>query len=61
MSNTDYSTYGYQRYELKVAVLTTLLTGIAYGEGQEIRRHRVMNMITGAYIVVYITSVYVIL
>ena len=58
MSDNDDSTCYYQR---KAAVSFTLFVGIAYGEGQEIPRHCVMNMITGAYIVVYIASVYVLL
>lgn len=52
----------------RVAVYSNLFNGIVYGEGQQTRpiskfflTHCALNIITGAYIVAYVTSVYVLL
>jgi hypothetical protein len=48
----------------KSAVYSNLLTGIVYGEEQllvQFISHCALHMITGAYILVYVTSVYVLL
>ena len=61
----ELSMYYYCLY--KQAVYGNLTTGTMYGEGQETHRHSPklnrysLHMITGAYIAVYVTSVYVIL
>jgi hypothetical protein len=53
--------------EYSGAVYSNLFIGIVYGEAQETSRsrpilsHCTTQMITGAYIVIYITSVYVLL
>ena len=58
MSNT----FGYNDY--KVAVYDNLFGGMVYGRGQETRRSSSIFLVTdpaGAYIVVYATSVYILL
>jgi hypothetical protein len=61
----DLSTYYYCLYGQ--AVYGNLSIGMIYGEGQETHRYSPklsqcsLIMITGAYIVVYLTSVYVLL